>query len=99
MNTEEIKALARAYAETQVDRADCNSDEEYNLVMSRWVKDVSDAYEFLAKRYCIVEKFEVMAQHHEHMARMREVSSAKQINRAKAIALENLFGKEIFKEE
>ena len=49
--------------------------------------------------YCIVPKVEILNQHAWYMQRMKEVSSNRQMNRGKAIALETLFGKEMFEED
>lgn len=49
--------------------------------------------------YRIVPKVEILNQHAWYMQRMKEVSSNRQMNRGKAIALEYLFGKEMFEED
>lgn len=51
---------------------------------------------WLTKTHCIVSRELILSQHAWYMQRMKEVSSARQTNRAKAIALEAAFGKSIF---
>lgn len=53
---------------------------------------------WLTKTHCIVSRELILSQHAWYMQRMKEVSSARQTNRAKAIALEAAFGKELFEE-
>lgn len=53
---------------------------------------------YLLEKHCIVPKELVLSQHAWYMQRMKEVSSARQTNRAKAIALEAAFGTELFGE-
>ncbi len=50
----------------------------------------------LLRTHCIVSRELILSQHAWYMQRMKEVSSARQTNRAKAIALEAAFGKSTF---
>ena len=85
------------------------TDEEIRNLAEQYVKEVHyDDYfleeatrviQWLTKDYCIVPKVEILNQHAWYMQRMKEVSSNRQMNRGKAIALENLFGKEMFEED
>ncbi|MBD5199439.1 MAG: hypothetical protein HDS83_03515 [Bacteroidales bacterium] len=92
MNKNEIETLAgkvadelyHPYGKTNVD-----------LMKEEFV----DVINIILKDYCIVPKAEVLKQHTWYMQRMKEVSSSRQMNRGKALALENLFGKEIFEEK
>ena len=63
------------------------------------VEDILPILQWLSKDYCIVPKVEILNQHAWYMQRMKEVSSNRQMNRGKAIALEYLFGKEMFEED
>lgn len=93
MSEKEIKKIARAFAEatSNGDALDPHIDfaEQY----------ASEVLDWLSKDYCIVPKVEVLNQHTWYMQRMKEVSSNRQMNRAKAIALENLFGREMFEQK
>lgn len=60
---------------------------------------INDFIEQLSNDYAIVPKGEILNQHAWYMQRMKEVSSNRQMNRGKAIALENLFGKSLFEED
>ena len=96
MTDEEIKKLAEQYAEDIFGEGDypfkeddmCNAEGDFKSVVT-----------FLLKDYCIVPKVEILNQHAWYMQRMKEVSSNRQMNRGKAIALENLFGREMFEED
>ena len=95
MDNEKIKELARQYAEAIFGEGDypfkeddmCNAEDDFESVV-----------EFLSKDYCIIPKVDIINQHSWYMQRMKEVSSNRQVNRGKAIALENLVGKELFNE-
>jgi len=98
MTDEKVKKLAKEYAEyvcpaekydTKEERdEDLYVEYDFALPVLRW----------LTKDHCIVSYKEVITAHTEHMAKMKQVSSARAINRAKAIALEQIFGKEMFKD-
>lgn len=93
MTEEEIKKLAREYTEDIFGKDDypfkeddmCNAEDNFESVVT-----------FLSKDYCIIPKVDIINQHAWYMQRMKEVSSNRQMNRGKAIALENLVGKELF---
>ena len=86
MTAEDVKKLAGQYVR-EVHYDDYFLDEATRVL------------EWLSKDYCIVPKVEILNQHAWYMQRMKEVSSARQMNRGKAIALEYLFGKEMFEED
>lgn len=94
MNKEEIERLAREYAEWIEANTFNMTGQEYFI--HKW--DFTHFLKFLLRDHCIVPKSEVINQHSFYMLRMKEVSSARQTNRAKAIALENCFGSDLFKE-
>ena len=86
MTDEEIKKIAR----------------RFELDMYPTMPDMLSAkamLEWLCKDHCIVPKVEILNQHAWYIQRMKEVSSNRQMNRGKAIALENLFGREMFEED
>lgn len=100
MTDEEIKKIAREYAESKC------SIQEYLQAYDRrdnlneaYYKEGLAVLEWLCKDYCIIPKVEILNQHAWYMQRMKEVSSNRQMNRGKAIALENLFGREMFEED
>ena len=76
--TEEIKKIATAYFTSK------EAEGTYS--------EIERAFQWLSKDYCIVPKVEILNQHAWYMQRMKEVSSNRQMNRGKAIALETLFG-------
>lgn len=90
MTEEEIKKLAEQYAEfTDGSPAD-----------KAYIRVIAQCFtEWLSKDYTIVPKVEILNQHAWYMQRMKEVSSNRQMNQGKAIALETLFGKEMFEED
>ncbi len=101
MSEEEIKKLSKKLAQTLYD--------DNTLFFSvSWTNsnpidckayELEKTLEVLLRDYCIVPKVEVLNQHAWYMQRMKEVSSNHQMNRGKAIALENLFGKELFEQK
>ena len=101
MTEEEIKKIAREYAEYCCRETDYEGDiVERNMDLHICADEVAmPLLEWLSKDYCIVPKVEILNQHAWYMQRMKEVSSNRQMNRGKAIALENLFGREMFEED
>ncbi|MBD5242098.1 MAG: hypothetical protein HDS59_08490 [Barnesiella sp.] len=90
MQKEEIKKAIKEYA--------LKHSSAY--VTASLIESIINGFtEQLSKDYCIVPKVEILNQHAWYMQRMKEVSSNRQMNRGKAIALENLFGKEMFEED
>lgn len=95
MTDQELKQLAQTITEALAD--DChlplcmvNETEE--------VKSIPKFLKLLLRTHCIVSKELILSQHAWYMQRMKEVSSARQTNSAKAIALEAAFGTELFEE-
>ena len=92
MTEDEIKKLARSAAEEMYkgykEKNIALMEEEFKMLIS-----------FILKEHCIVEKDKILIQHAWYMQRIKEVSSNRQMNQGKAIALENLFGKEMFEED
>lgn len=97
MTDQELQQLAREYAEqylpfsnpdlTKADRNDMvETMTDYAVEILRW----------LTKTHCIVSRELILSQHAWYMQRMKEVSSARQTNGAKAIALEAAFGIDMF---
>lgn len=84
-----------AYLAKDIPEANCLKNEiaastsDYILEFLSW----------LSENYCIVPKTDILNQHAWYMQRMKEVSSARQMNRGKAIALETLFGPQLFEEK
>ena len=101
MADEEIKKIAAEIAETLY-----NEDRTYNHHLwwsvepkERKAEEAEDIINVILRDYCIVPKVEILNQHAWYMQRMKEVSSNRQMNRGKAIALETLFGKGMFEED
>ena len=99
--TEEIKKIAAEIADTLY-----NEDRTYNHHLwwsvepkERKTEEIEDIINIILRDHCIVPKVEILNQHAWYMQRMKEVSSNRQMNRGKAIALETLFGKEMFEED
>ena len=90
MTEEEIKKMALRFA---LEKSEGDAFDPFE------VEYASEVLQWLTKDYCIVPKVEILNQHAWYMQRMKEVSSNRQMNRGKAIALENLFGKEMFEED
>ena len=101
MTEEEIKKIAAEIADTLY-----NEDRTYNHHLwwsvepkERKTEEIEDIINIILRDQCIVPKVEILNQHAWYMQRMKEVSSNRQMNRGKAIALETLFGKEMFEED
>ena len=101
MTEEEIKKIAAEIADTLY-----NEDRTYNHHLwwsvepkERKTEEIEDIINIILRDHCIVPKVEILNQHAWYMQRMKEVSSNRQMNRGKAIALETLFGKEMFEED
>lgn len=90
MTDQELQQLVREYAETIKETVIGQKD----LAMS----EAEQFLTWLTKTHCIVSRETILSQHAWYMQRMKEVSSARQTNRAKAIALEAAFGTELFEE-
>lgn len=95
MTDEEIRKLATQFADEMFkgdDMSDSGNIDEYHDV---W--EVCNSFgNFLLEKFCIIPKVDIINQHAWYMQRMKEVSSNRQMNRGKAIALENLVGKVLF---
>lgn len=101
MTEEEIKKIAAEIADTLY-----NEDRTYNHHLwwsvepkERKTEEIEDIINIILRDHCIVPKVEIFNQHAWYMQRMKEVSSNRQMNQGKAIALETLFGKEMFEED
>ena len=101
MTEEEIKKIAAEIADTLY-----NEDRTYNHHLwwsvepkERKTEEIEDIINIILRDHCIVPKVEIINQHAWYMQRMKEVSSNRQMNRGKALALETLFGKEMFEED
>ena len=92
MNKNEIETLASKIAD---DLYKSYGKENVALMKGEFV----DVIKLILKDHCIIPKAEALKQHAWYMQRMKEVSSNRQMNRGKALALENLFGKEMFEED
>ena len=92
MKEEEIENLAGKIAD---DLYKPYGKENVALMKGEFV----DVIKLILKDHCIIPKAEVLKQHAWYMQRMKVVSSSRQMNRGKALALENLFGKEMFEED
>ena len=98
MTDEEIRKLATQFTE-EIFKDDDMSDLK-NIDDRHDIWEVCNSFGmFLLERHCIVPKVEILNQHAWYMQRMKEVSSNRQMNRGKAIALETLFGKSLFEED
>lgn len=97
MTDQELQQLARNYAEQNPPQGLKDEVLKRNLIGLN-----AEIFEkflvWLRQTHCIVSKGTILSQHAWYMQRMREVSSARQTNRAKAIALEAVFGTNLFKE-
>ncbi len=93
MSEEDIKKIAREYAHLRA------FDGGFFPKEDEIAEDFEVCLQLLSKDYCIVPKEDVLNQHAWYMQRMKEVSSNRQMNRGKAIALENLFGREMFEQK
>ena len=105
MTTEEIKKIAEEYAKElfpeeypllQNGGCDLYAQEVIEGCISAFECHIRYFLEAISTRYCIVERGKVVEQHKAHMDKMKQVSSARAINRAKAIALEQIFGASMF---
>ena len=93
MTDQELQQLAQTITEALAD--DCHLP----LCMVNEMEEVKFIPKFLKlllRTHCIVSRELILSQHAWYMQRMKEVSSARQTNRAKAIALEAAFGTELF---
>lgn len=98
----EIDKLAKEYAEAMCPVGDyCGGvyDDSRHDDMASYKNEALSLLHWLKESYCIIPKADVINQHSWYMQRMKEVSSNQHVNRAKAIALENLLGKEFFESE
>lgn len=109
MTEEEIKKIARGYWDSQNPTNKLKDHPEAKMIVDAMqsvlsgpidelVEDYTKFLTWMLRDYCIVPKVEILNQHAWYMQRMKEVSSNRQMNRGKAIALEYLFGKEMFEE-
>ena len=97
MTDEEIKKIAEDYVKSNIPNG---IDEEYARCVVFHDSEMFGRFlQWISKYYCIVPKAEILNQHAWYMQRMKEVSVNKQLNLGKALALENLFGKEMFEED
>lgn len=97
----DIEKKAREYAEAMCPLEDFFSGdyidlETRNNELQIHRDDAMQVLEWLTKTHCIVSRELILSQHAWYMQRMKEVSSARQTNRAKAIALEAAFGIDMF---
>lgn len=98
MTDEELKKLAKEYSESVCPADAYDTKEERDEELTIEYDFALPVLRWLTKDHCIVSCEEVITAHTEHMSKMKRVSSARAINRAKAIALEQIFGTEIFKD-
>lgn len=97
MTTIELQQLARKYAEQNPPQG--LKDEALKRDMIGLNAEIFEKFLiWLTDTHCIVSRELILSQHAWYMQRMKEVSSARQTNRAKAIALEAAFGTELFEE-
>lgn len=95
MTDQELQQLAREYAEQLPPQTEDEVLKQNGIELN--AKKVFEPFlRWLTKTHCIVSRETILSQHTYYMQRMKEVSSTRQTNRAKAIALEAAFGTEIF---
>lgn len=97
MTDKKLQQLAREYAE-QNPPADIKDEVLKRNLIGLNAEIFEKFLIWLTKTHCIVSRELILSQHAWYMQRMKEVSSARQTNRAKAIALEAAFGTELFEE-
>lgn len=94
---EKIKTLVQSYVDELFSHDDMSAQENMEAKNDALVMCMAFAGHIL-ETHCIIPKADIINQHSWYMQRMKEVSSNRQMNRGKAIALENLVGKELFNE-
>ena len=104
MTQEEIKKIAREYAEDVFrEHKERNlshlTDEEWELSISEVAKDTIDAFQWLSKDYAIVPKEQIYMRHGVANALMKQDPMHKEFYRGQSSVLESIFDKSLFEEE